>query len=108
MFTKTAAALAVATLGFTGLAVTAPAAQASNECVSRTEYQRVRPGWPKARVHNLFDVAGVRDSWSSSGGYTDEWRSYRYCGGGDVSINYDNYSDNRRGLRVYSKSLYVW
>jgi hypothetical protein len=122
---KAAATLAIAVIGMSGLvlpatatAVTAPASTAveardsgdQRRCVTRREFQRVERGWLKSRVHDVFDGAGRRDSLSAGGGTRDEWRTYRTCEGdrySSVDINFDNYSDRRSGMRVYSKSIYI-
>jgi hypothetical protein len=48
------------------------------------------------------------------GGGRDEWREYRSCAGNRrwsyVTVNYDNYLNpqaHKRGMRVYSKDMYI-
>ena len=81
-----AAALTTATL------VVAPPAEAADTptCVTRAEYRAVSRGMTKARVHQIFDIAGHRDAISWAGGYGAEIRSYRPCSRySAVSIAYE-------------------
>lgn len=71
----------------------ATAAQAADTpgCVTRAEYGAVKKGFTKARVANIFDVAGKRQAFATSGGFTSEIRSYKTCQRfSAVSIAYDN------------------
>jgi len=98
-----------------GVIVSAPlAAQADTAgCVTKAEFQRIHKGMTKTRVRRIFDTRGHRQSISSSGRMRDEYRTYRVCRSwgsprwSDVTINFDNYSSNRSGLRVYSKSSFI-
>jgi hypothetical protein len=77
-------------------------------CVSDYEWSLVKRGWTKTRVHNLFDVVGVRESYYNYNGYIDETRAYRACkepGDTRMYLGFDNYSSSHDGMRVSSKSF---
>lgn len=60
-----AAVIATASLSLTGLAVTAPTADATTDrlaaapCVSKKEFRQVKKGFTKARVHRIFGTSGT-------------------------------------------------
>ena len=75
----------------TALLSPSPAAHASPGCVTQKEFQQVKKGFKKKRVHNIFDTAGKRQDISKGGGVTFEIRSYRACTQfGAVSIGFQN------------------
>ena len=58
--------------------VPVPAAQAAG-CISRAEYRTVHKGDSKATVARKAGIAGTRQVFSTSGGYTFEVRAYKTC-----------------------------
>jgi hypothetical protein len=88
-----AAVIATASLSLTGLAVTAPTADATTDrtaaapCVSKKEYRQVKKGFTKARVHRIFGTAGTLAG--RRGGI--EARGYKGCTTyGAVGVSYRN------------------
>lgn len=78
-------ALVIAAGGF------AAPAQATEGCVTKTEYRSVTKGYSKAKVTRIFDTSGKRLSYATSGGFTAEVRTYKTCQRfSSVSINYSN------------------
>jgi hypothetical protein len=60
-------------------------------CVTRAEYRHVHKGMTKHRVAHIFDTAGKREAYATSGGYTAEIRSYKTCRRySAVAISYGN------------------
>lgn len=96
---KTLCAVALAVVS-TGIA--APAAHADTpRCVSKAEYRAVHKSMSQRRVHQIFDTAGHRAAYASSGGFTSEIRSYPTCRRNSaVSVSFGN-------ARVDGKSA-VW
>jgi hypothetical protein len=88
-------------------------AQGRRSCVTKAEFRRAKRGMIKRRVHRIFDTRGRRTSLSIGGGTRDEYREYRACAGDRwsyVTVNYDNYMNPKahlRGMRVYSKDMYI-
>ncbi len=68
------AAGAVASFGLTVLAT--PAEAHTHDCVTRTEFRKIRNGFSLPRVHRIFDVRGR----FSYGGGGDMARDYNACG----------------------------
>ena len=55
-------------------------AQASHDdCVTTFEFNQVRHGWTKQRVHRVFDVLGRQTAYYSSGTTSYQDRDYRAC-----------------------------
>jgi hypothetical protein len=104
----TAVAAAAGALLLSGMIAAPAPAAVTHDCVSDHEFSLVKPGWTKDRVHRLFDVRGVRTSYSNFDGFIDESRAYRACrepGATRMYIWYDNYSSSGHGMRVYSKQF---
>lgn len=98
---KTIASLATGAVASFGVVAIVPPAEAhTHDCVTRTEYRKIRNGFSMDRVHRIFDVRG-RLSYGSSG-YVS--RDYNACGRYNyVSVSYER--DN--GVwRVDYKSAY--
>jgi hypothetical protein len=77
-------------------------------CVSRTEWAAARVGMTMTRIHSMFGTSGTHSSGYSTNSHVDVNRDYRACAsfGGDLSINFDNYS-NGSGMRLYDKTRYT-
>lgn len=56
-------------------AVSAAPAERAGGCVSRPEYQKIRKGMPKAKVHKIFGTAGIKVDKIGA----NEVRGYRVC-----------------------------
>ena len=115
MYRRSWAAIAAGAFIAAPLAVAAPAAADHNGgytpgCVTRSEFQRADRGWTKERTQRMFETSGRRTGFNDSGGDRDEYRSYRVCRGGSVSINFDDYSHDQHDdqLRLYSKNFYSY
>ncbi len=86
-----AAVVLSATIASSGLILAAPAAQASG-CVTKNEYGRVKMGFRKKRVHNIFETGGKQTSQYVIGGTFYQDREYKTCISkwGFVSIGFKN------------------
>jgi hypothetical protein len=74
-------------------------------CVSRAEWGAARAGMGMTRVHTMFGTSGSHYMGSTYNSHRDEWREYNACAGfgGDLMMNFDNYSHGS-GMHLYSKS----
>jgi hypothetical protein len=92
MLKKTLTLVASTAIMLGGTAIIAPAAQADTPgCVTRAEYRSVHKGMTKAKIARVFDTAGHRMAFATSGGYTSEIRNYKTCSPYSVvSIGYGN------------------
>lgn len=98
---KTLASLAAGAVASFGIVAAAPPAEAhTHDCVTRTEFRKIRQGFSMDRVHRIFDVRGRFTS--GGGGYVS--RDYNACGRYNfVTVNYER----RNGVwRVDSKYAY--
>ncbi len=83
---------AVALVGSTAV-VASPAEAGSSRCVDRGEFKKIKRGFPKKRVHNVFDTAGRQTSFYTIGRARYEDREYKPCTSrkyGFVSIYFKN------------------
>jgi hypothetical protein len=101
-------AISLATVIFSmGLLVTVPGtAGASLNCVTRGELFRVSRGMTIFQVHQIFDTRGVfLDSTVTAPG-VDVFRAYPLCWTARRAavLNFDNYTNPRPGLRMFSKA----
>lgn len=90
-----------------GLLAAAPeTAGASHNCVTRGELLRVTRGMTIFRVHRIFDTRGVFLDREATGRRVDVWRGYPLCWTARRAavLNFDNYTDPRHGLRMFSKT----
>ena len=74
-------------------------------CVSGAEWSAATRGKTMSWVHSMFGTSGTFESGWQGGGDRDVWRNYRACAsfGGELSINFDNYSSRYSGMRLYTK-----
>jgi hypothetical protein len=83
------------------LAITGMPASASADtegCVTRKEFRHVDKGMANLRVAQIFDTAGKRQAFASSGGHTAEIRSYNTCSRySAVAISFGNGRLDARG-----------
>lgn len=107
---KIAAGVAAALAMSTGtVAFTATPAAARPGCVTDAEWRKASRGMAVDRVHNIFDTVGRISSESVSNGNRDVYREYRACNKPNrtfMTVNFDNYSSNKSGMRLYGKSFY--
>jgi len=76
-----------------GAVLTAPAAEATHNCVTKQEYRKVHRGMDKNRVARFFDTSGKQSSAYVIGGVHYQTREYNPCGDGGwgwVEIDYKN------------------
>ena len=102
-------------LSIGGTAVPAAAANSGREvdhrhCVSKGEFRAAKNGMLKSRVHEIFDSYGQRTYFSSGGGLRYMSREYNPCQGDRysyISVDYNNYSSRKPGMRLDYKSMYI-
>jgi hypothetical protein len=89
-----------------GLVMAIPGtAGATHNCVSRGELFRVTRGMTMPQVHRIFDIRGVFLDRTVTAPGVDVFRGYPLCWTTRRAavLNFDNYSDPRSGLRLFSK-----
>jgi hypothetical protein len=89
-----------------GLLMAVPGtAGASHNCVTRGELSRVTRGMTVPQVHRIFDIRGVLLDRTVTAPGVDVFRGYPLCftSRRAAVLNFDNYSDPRPGLRLFSK-----
>ena len=74
--------------------------------VTRSEWNAVHQGMSMTRVHAIFGTSGTADGSYSYNGNRDVYREYRSASsfGGDLRINFDNYTQTGSGMRLYSRA----
>ncbi len=98
---KVIASLATGAVASFGVVAIAPPAEAhTHDCVTRSEFRKIRDGFSMTRVHRIFDVRG-RLGYAYDGFRS---RDYNACGKyNGVSVDYER----RNGVwRVESKFGY--
>ena len=104
---RVAAGIVAAVLSGLPVLVSAPA-DATPGCVTKDEYNAVKVGWTKERVHRKFGTTGTRTVYSIHAGHAIEVRAYDACDmpGSNLMVSFDK-PRYATALRVKYKQA-VW